>query len=61
MVAARRIARDGNHIQPNGADAGHRFQLFKAQRAARGRIDHADVFADGDERAGKAADVATTP
>ena len=31
---------------------------FKAERAARGGIDHADILADGDERAGKAADVA---
>ena len=34
MRLRRRVAGDGDHVQPHRADAGHRFELFQRQGAA---------------------------
>ena len=48
---SRGVARDGNHIETDGADAGHSFQFLDGQRTGLDRIDHALILTDGDERA----------
>ena len=39
-----RIARNGNHVQPDRANASHGLQLFQSQRATLHGINHALVF-----------------
>ena len=51
------ISRNGDHVKADGAYAGHGFELFDLQAAVGRRVDHVLVFGDGDERAGKSADV----
>ena len=51
------ISRNGDHVKADGAYAGHGFELFDLQAAVGCRVDHVLVFGDGDERAGKSADV----
>ena len=46
---------DRDHVKAHGTDAGHGFQFLKMQRAAAGRLDHSDVFADRDKGAGQTA------
>ena len=47
----RCITGDGDHIEADGADASHGFELFKAQAAAANGFEHALVFADRNEGA----------
>ena len=51
------IARNGNHVEADGAHAGHGLKLFDLQAAIGCRVDHVLVFGDRDERAGQAAHV----
>ena len=49
------IAGDNHHVNANGADGGHGFQLFQRQAAAFGCLDHAVILRYRDECAGQAA------
>ena len=53
-----RVAGDGDHVEPDGADAGHRLELLDRELSGARRGDHAGVLAHGDERAREPADVA---
>ena len=41
MVSARRVAGHGDHVEADGADAGHRFELVEGERAGGRGVDHA--------------------
>ena len=47
----RGVARDGDHIEANAADAGHGLELLEGKGACLGCADHAGVFRHGNERA----------
>ena len=51
------VSRNGNHVEADGAYAGHGFELLDGQATGRSRVDHVLVFGDRDERAGQAAHV----
>ena len=51
------VARNADHIEADGTDRRHGFKLCDGKRAALCCGDHAGVFTDRDERAGKAANV----
>ena len=58
MAVSGGVAGNGDHIQTDGADSGHCFQLFKRQGAASWlRRSCRRPRDDRNERAGKAADV----
>ena len=51
-----RVAGDGDHVQPDRADAGHRFELLQHEVAPADGLGQRGVFADRDERPAQAAD-----
>ena len=51
------VSRNGDHVEADGAHAGHGLKLFDLQAAIGCRVDHVLVFGDRDERAGQAAHV----
>jgi len=51
------VAGKGYHVETDGADRGHRFEFVQAERAFFDGGNHALIFGDGDEGAGKAADM----
>ena len=55
---SRRAAGNGNHIQTDGADAGHSFQFFQAQAAPAYGFQHAFIFTDRNECTRQATDTA---
>jgi len=54
----RRVAGNGDHIEADRTDRGHRLELVDGHRAAFGGFDHPGIFRERDEGAGKAADIA---
>ena len=52
----RGLTRNDNHIQTDGANRSHGFQLFDLQTAASGCGNHACIFGDRNESAGQTAD-----
>ena len=53
----RRVARNGYHVETDGADAGHGLQFLDGQCASLYGVYHALVFADWDEGTRESADV----
>ena len=53
-----RVAGDGDHVEPDRADAGHCFELIDAEHTVLHGGDHARVLGHGDKCAGQAADMA---
>ena len=51
------VAGDGYHIKTDGANRCHSFELCECERAAFGSFDHTLILGNGDECAGKTADV----
>ena len=54
----RRIARDGDHVKPHRAHAGHGFEFFHRESAGAGSRFNGTVFAYRNEGTRQAADVA---
>ena len=52
------VSRNGNHVEADGAHAGHGLKLFDLQAAIGCRVDHVLVFGDRDERTRQATHVA---
>ncbi len=53
------VAGDGDHVEADRADGGHRFELRQGEVAAGDGVGQGLVFADCDEGAGEAADAGT--
>ena len=51
------VSRNGDHVEADGAHAGHGLKLFDLQAAIGCRVDHVLVFGDRDERTRQAAHV----
>ena len=52
----RRVARDGDHIEADGAYAGHRLELLDVESTGLDGIDHTLILGNRDERAAESAD-----
>ena len=56
IVSAGVSPGNGDHVETDGADGGHRLELGERQSARGRRLDHRRVLGHGDERAREAAD-----